>query len=95
LTNARARKIIAAACKGASVPACAEAGGVTPNTLKSWLRRKDHPTFTIFQGYYADAVTYATLAALKVIADGVVSDPKQAFAFLASRHTENWSMLLR
>jgi transposase-like protein len=95
LTNARARKIIAAACEGASVPACAAAGGVTPNTLKSWLRRKDHPAFTIFQGHYADAVTYATLATLKVIADGVASDPKHAFEFLASRYTENWSMLLR
>ena len=95
LTNARARKIIAAACQGASVPACAAAGGVTPNTLKSWLRRKDHPAFTIFQGHYADAVTYATLATLKVIADGVASDPKHAFEFLASRYTENWSMLLR
>ena len=78
MTNARARKIIAAACDGASVPACAAAGGVTPNTLKSWLRRKDHPAFTIFQGHYADAVTYATLATLKVIADGVASDPKHA-----------------
>jgi hypothetical protein len=95
LTNARARKIIAAACDGASVPACAAAGGVTPNTLKSWLRRKDHQAFTIFQGHYADAVTYATLATLKVIADGVASDPKHAFEFLASRYTENWSMLLR
>ena len=95
LTNARARKIIAAACDGASVPACAAAGGVTPNTLKSWLRRKDHPAFTIFQGHYADAVTYATLATLKVIADGIASDPKHAFEFLASRYTENWSMLLR
>jgi hypothetical protein len=95
LTNARARKIIAAACEGASVPACAAAGGVTPNTLKSWLRRKDHPAFTIFQGHYADAVTYATLATLKVIADGVASDPKHAFEFLASHYTENWSMLLR
>jgi len=95
LTNDRARKIIAAACQGASVPACAAAGGVTPNTLKSWLRRKDHPAFTIFQGHYADAVTYATLATLKVIADGIASDPKHAFEFLASRYTENWSMLLR
>ncbi len=41
------------------------------------------------------AVTYATLATLKVIADGVASDPKHAFEFLASRYTENWSMLLR
>lgn len=95
LTNARARKIIAAACQGASVPGCAAAGGVTPNTLKSWLRRKDHPAFTLFQGHYADAVTYATLATLKVIADGVASDPKHAFEFLASRYAENWSMLLR
>jgi transposase-like protein len=95
LTNARARKIIAAACEGATVPAAAAAGGVTPNTLKSWLRRKDHPAFTIFQGHYADAVTYATLATLKAIADGVASDPKHAFEFLASRYTENWSMLLR
>jgi transposase-like protein len=95
LTNARARKIIAAACDGASIPACAAAGGVTPNTLKSWLRRKDHQAFTIFQGHYAEAVTYATLATLKVIADGVASDPKHAFEFLASRYTENWSMLLR
>jgi transposase-like protein len=95
LTNARARKIIAAACDGASVPACAAAGGVTPNTLKSWLRRKDHQAFTMFQAHYADAVTYATLATLKVIADGVASAPKHAFEFLASHYTENWSMLLR
>jgi hypothetical protein len=66
---------------------------VAPNTLKSWLRRKDHQAFTMFQGHYADAVTYATLATLKVIADGVASDPKHAFEFLAARYTENWSTL--
>jgi hypothetical protein len=86
LTNARARKIIAAACDGAGVPACAAAGGVTPNTLKSWLRRKDHPAFTMFQGQYAEARMYATVAALKAITDGVTSNPKQAFEFLVSHY---------
>ena len=86
LTNARARKIIAAACDGAGVPASAAAGGVTPNTLKSWLRRKDHPAFTMFQDQYAEARIYATVAALKAIADGVTSNPKQAFEFLVSHY---------
>src|SRR5258705_4457967 len=62
LTSARARQIIATACTGASIPVCAAAGGVTPNTLKSWLRRKDHEAFTLFQQYYAEALAYATLA---------------------------------
>ena len=95
MTNSRARKIIAAACDGASVPACAAAGGVSPNTLKNWLRRKDHPAFTIFQGCYAEAVTYATLAALKAITEGVTSNPKHAFEFLASSYTEDWGKLVR
>src|SRR5207244_321730 len=81
----RARKIIAVACTGASIPVCATAGGVTPNTLKSWLRRKDHEAFLIFQRYFDEAVTYATLAALKAIMEGVASDPKHAFEFLARR----------
>ena len=86
LTNARARAIIAMACTGASVPVCAAAGRVTPNTLKSWLRRKDHEAYLLFQRYFADAVTYATLATLKAIMEGVASDPKHAFEFLARRY---------
>ena len=79
LTSARARAIIAMACRGASIPACAAAGGVTPNTLKSWLRRKDHEAFLMFQRYFADAETYAALATLKAVMEGVASDPKRAF----------------
>ena len=90
LTNARARKVIAMACTGASIPVCAAAGEVTANTLKSWLRRKDHEAFTLFQRYYAEAVTYATLAALKAIMEGVASDPKHAFEFLARRYPDHW-----
>jgi hypothetical protein len=94
LTNARARKIIATACTGASIPVCAAAGGVTPNTLKSWLRRKDHEAFTLFQRYYAEALTYATLAALKAITEGIASNPKHAFEFLARRAPDHWSKVV-
>jgi hypothetical protein len=94
LTNTRARKIITVACTGASIPVCAAAGGVTPNTLKSWLRRKDHEAFLIFQRYFDEAVTYATLAALKTIMEGVASDPKHAFEFLARRYPGHWSKVV-
>jgi len=94
LTNARARKIIATACTGASIPVCAAAGGVTPNTLKSWLRRKDHEAFTLFQRYYAEAMTYATLSALKAITEGIASNPKHAFEFLARRSPDLWSKVV-
>ncbi len=94
LTDARARKIIATACTGASIPVCAAAGGVTPNTLKSWLRRKDHEAFTLFQQYYAEALTYATLAALKAITEGIASNPKHAFEFLARRAPDHWSKVV-
>ena len=94
LTSARARKIIATACTGASIPVCAAAGGVTPNTLKSWLRRKDHEAFTLFQQYYAEALTYATLAALKAITEGIASNPKHAFEFLARRAPDHWSKVV-
>ena len=94
LTNARARKIVATACTGASIPVCAAAGGVTPNTLKSWLRRKDHEAFTLFQQYYAEALTYATLAALKAITEGIASNPKHAFEFLARRSPDLWSKVV-
>jgi transposase-like protein len=87
LTNARAQKVVAMASTGASIPACAAAAGVTPNTLKSWLRRKDHEAYLLFQRYFAEAVTYATLATLRAIMEGVASDPKQAFEFLARRYT--------
>lgn len=90
LTNARAQKIIAMACTGASVPVCAGAGGVTPNTLKSWLRRKDHEAYLLFQRCFAEAVTYATLTALRAIMEGVASHPKRAFAFLARRDPDRW-----
>jgi len=95
LTSARARKIIATACTGASIPVCAAAGGVTPNTLKSWLRRKDHEAFTLFQQYYAEALTYATLAALKAITAGIASNPKHAFEFLARRAPDRWTTGVR
>jgi hypothetical protein len=94
LTNTRARKIITVACTGASIPVCATAGGVTPNTLKSWLRRKDHEAFRIFHRYFDEAVTYATLAALKAIMEGVASDPKHAFEFLARRYPDHWSKVV-
>ena len=94
LTNARARKIIAMACTGASIPVCAAAGSVTPNTLKSWLRRTDHQAFTLFQQYYAEALTYATLAALKAITEGIASNPKHAFEFLARRAPDHWSKVV-
>ena len=95
LTSARARKIIATACTGASIPVCAAAGGVTPNTLKSWLRRKDHEAFTLFQRYYSEALSYATLAALKAITEGIVSNPKHAFEFLARRAPDRWTTGVR
>lgn len=90
LTNSRARKIIAMACAGATIPVCAAAGGVTPNTLKSWLRRKDHEAYLLFQRFFAEAETYATLTTLRTIMEGVASDPKHAFAFLA-RTPHRWS----
>jgi transposase-like protein len=93
LTNARARKIVAMACTGATIPVCAAAGGVTPNTLKSWLRRKDHEAYLLFQRFYAEAETYATLTALRAIMEGVASDPKHAFAFLA-RSPQRWSKVV-
>ena len=95
LTSGRARKIIATACTGASIPVCAAAGGVTPNTLKSWLRRKDHEAFTLFQRYYAEALTYATLATLKAITEGIASNPKHAFEFLARRAPDRWTTGVR
>ncbi len=94
LTNARARKIIAAACTGASIAVCAEAGGVTPNTLKSWLRRKDHEAYLLFQRAFAEAETYATLSAVRAIMEEVASDPKHAFAFLARRCPDLWSKVV-
>ena len=90
LTNARSEKVIAMACTGASIPACAAAAGVTPNTLKSWLRRKDHEAYVLFQRCFAEAVTYATLTALRSIMEGVASNPKHAFAFLARRDPDHW-----
>lgn len=90
LTNERARKIIETACTGASIPVCAAAAGVTPNTVKSWLRRKDHDAFLLFQRYFADAVTYATLATLRTIMENVAADPRHAFEFLARRHPDYW-----
>ena len=94
LTEARARRVIEMACTGASIPVCAAAGGVTPNTLKSWLRRKDHEAFLLFQRYFADAVTYAMLAALKTIMEGVASDPKHAFEFLARSYPGHCSKVV-
>jgi len=90
LTNARAEKVVAMACTGASIPVCAAAAGVTPNTLKSWLRRKDHEAFVLFQGCFADAITYATLTALRSVMEGVASNPKYAFALLARRDRVHW-----
>src|SRR5207245_7497600 len=81
LTNTRAGKIIAVACTGASIPVCATAGGVTPNPLKSWLRRKDHEAYRIFQPYFDQAVPYATLAALESIMVGVGPDAGDSVEF--------------
>jgi hypothetical protein len=70
LTNARARKIIATACTGASIPVCAAAGGD------------------------AEALAYATLAALKAITEGIAFNPKHAFEFLARRAPDHWSKVI-
>jgi len=94
LTNARARKILAVTCTGATVDVIAAVGGVTPSTLRSWLTRKDHEAYRMFQRYFAEAETYATLAALKAIMEGMHTDPKIAFEFLARRHPEQWGKVV-
>ena len=75
-------------------PADRETKGSAPSPLKSWLRRKDHEAFLIFQRYFDEAVTYATLAALKTIMEGVASDPKHAFESLARRYPGHWSKVV-
>ena len=90
LTNARARLILAVTCTGATVEVIAAAGGVTPSTLRSWLTRRDHEAYRLFQRYFAEAETYATLAALKAIMEGMHTDAKVAFEFLARRHPDQW-----
>ena len=93
LTNARARLILAVTCTGATVEVIAAAGGVTPSTLRSWLTRRDHEAYRLFQRYFAEAETYATLAALKAIMEGMHSDARIAFEFLARRHPDQWGRL--
>jgi len=90
LTEARARLILAVASTGATVEVIAAVGGVTPSTLRAWLTRDDHEAYRIFQRAFAAAETYATLAALKAIMEGMHADPKIAFEFLARRHPDQW-----
>ena len=40
---------------------------------------QDHEAFVMFQRYFADAETYAALATLRAVMEGVASDPKRAF----------------
>ena len=68
----------------------AAVGGITPSTLRAWLTRDDHDAYRIFQRAFAAAETYATLAALKAIMEGMHADPKIAFEFLARRHPDQW-----
>jgi len=90
LTTARARLILAVTCTGATVEVIAAVGGVTPSTLRAWLTRDDHDAYRVFQRAFAAAETYATLAALKAIMEGMHADPKIAFEFLARRHPDQW-----
>jgi hypothetical protein len=90
LTEARARLMLAVTCTGATVEVIAAVGGVTPSTLRAWLTRDDHEAYRIFQRAFAAAETYATLAALKAIIEGMHADPKIAFEFLARRHPDQW-----
>jgi len=94
LTNARARLILAVTCTGATVDVIAAVGGVTPSTLRSWLTRKDHEAYRRFQRYFAEAETYATLAALKAIMEGMHTDARIAFEFLARRHPDQWGKVV-
>ena len=94
LTNARARLILAVTCTGATVDVIAAVGGVTASTLRSWLTRTDHEAYRMFQRYFAEAETYATLAALKAIMEGMHTDPKVAFEFLARRHPDQWAKVV-
>src|SRR5213594_2544061 len=86
----RGRLILAVASTGATVEVIAAVGGVTPSTLRAWLTRDDHEAYRIFQRAFAAAETYATLAALKAIMEGMHADPKIAFEFLARCHPDQW-----
>ena len=90
LTNARARLILAVTCAGATIDVIAAVGGVTATTLRTWLTRRDHEAYRTFQRAFAEAETYATLAALKAIMEGMHTDARIAFEFLARRHPDQW-----
>ena len=85
-----AQRILAIACTGATVQIIAQAGGVTQQTLRSWLTRDDHEAYTVFQQAFAAAETYATLTALKGIMEGMHTDTKVCFEFLARRYPDQW-----
>lgn len=85
-----ARRMLAVACTGATVSVIAGAGGVNVSTLREWLTRDDHDAYEIFQRAFAQAETYATLAAMKSIMENMHTDPKVAFEFLARRYPADW-----
>jgi len=90
LSTELARRMLAVACAGATVSVIAQTGGVTVQTLRSWLTREDHAAFLTFQKAFAAAETYATLCALKGIMEGMHADPKVCFEFLARRFPNEW-----
>jgi hypothetical protein len=44
----------------------------------------------MFQRYFAEAESYASLCALKSIMEGMHTDPRIAFEFLARRYPDQW-----
>jgi len=94
LNDDRARKILVVTCTGATVGVIAAFGGVTPSTLRSWLTRTDHEAYRVFQRAFCEAESYAALAALKAIMEGMQTSPRIAFEFLARRYPEEWGKMV-
>jgi hypothetical protein len=70
LTTARARKIIATACTGASI---LRARGRRRNLehARAGSGARDHEAFTLFQRYYAEGVDVCHPGRLEVINEGI------------------------
>jgi hypothetical protein len=90
LDSARANRMLAFARAGFPLDAVAVAGGLSENTLRSYLERDDAECFVVFQRHFNEALRYFDAVCHQAIFDGVQIDPEFALEVEARRNPETW-----
>lgn len=94
LTPELARKLLDAAKSGMFLDSAAEAAGIAPDLLETWLRMGLSPgavePYRTFARAYRAQEKVPQLEAIECVRAAARVDPKVALAFLAARYPDEW-----